>query len=62
MKVKIDQDLCIACGVCISLAPNIYDWDKNGKAKVIQEEVPEGKEDEAREALEDCPTEAIEEV
>lgn len=62
MKVKVDPDLCIACGSCISLAPEIYDWDDDGKAKAIVDVVPEDKEDDAKEGLESCPTEAIKEV
>jgi ferredoxin len=62
MKVKVDPDLCIACGACISTAPDIYDWDDDGKAKAIEGAIPADMEDEAREALESCPTEAIEEV
>lgn len=62
MKVKVDPDLCIACGACISLAPEVYDWDDDGKAQSIVDEVPDDMESEAREALESCPTEAIKEV
>lgn len=62
MKVSVDQDLCIACGACIDLAPSVYDWDDEGLAHVIVEEVPEEVEDLAREAVESCPTEAIKEI
>jgi ferredoxin len=62
MKVKVDPELCIACGNCISLAPEIYDWDDDGKAKAIEEEVPDDQEDEAKEGLESCPTDAIKEI
>lgn len=62
MKVKVDPDLCIACGACISLAPEVYDWDDDGKAHSIVDEVPGDMESEAQEALESCPTEAIKEV
>lgn len=59
MKVKVDPDLCIACGACISLAPDVYDWDADGKAQAIVEEVPNDQDDVALDALESCPTEAI---
>lgn len=63
MKVQVDPDVCIACGACISLAPDVYDWDDNGKAKAINGgEVSEDKENGAREGLESCPTEAIKEI
>ena len=62
MKVIVDPELCIACGACISLAPKVYDWDDEGKAKAIAETVPQDMEDVALEALESCPTEAIKRV
>jgi ferredoxin len=62
MKVSVDQDLCIACGTCIDLAPAVFDWDDEGLAHVIVEEVPEDAEDLVREAIESCPTDAIKET
>ena len=62
MKVKVDQELCIACGACISLVPEVFDWDENEKAKAIREEVSGDKESVVKEAVETCPTEAIKEI
>lgn len=59
MQVHVDPDLCIACGACISLAEEVYDWDDDGKAKAIEGDVPGDQEEIALEALESCPTEAI---
>lgn len=61
MKVIVDQDLCISCGLCIDTCPSVYDWNDDGKAEAIVDEVPADAEDDAREALESCPSEAIEE-
>lgn len=61
MKFVVDQDLCIACGACISIAPDVYDWNDDGKASAMDEDVPQNLEDEAKEGLESCPTEAIKE-
>ncbi len=62
MKVKVDPELCIACGACVSLVPEVYDWDDDGKAQAIEEEIASELEDQVREALDSCPTEAIEEA
>lgn len=62
MKVIVDQDLCIACGACIDIAPEIFDWNDEGLSHAIVDEVPEDKEDLAKEAIESCPTEAIKEA
>ena len=59
MKVMVDPELCIACGACISLASEVYDWDDDGKARAVTETVPPDMEDLALEGLESCPTEAI---
>lgn len=62
MKVTVDQDLCIACGACIDLCPNIFDWNDEGLSHVLAEEIPSEEEDCANEAIESCPTEAIKEI
>lgn len=59
MKAKVDPDLCIACGLCISTCPEVFDWDDE-KAKAINEDVPENYESCAQEAADGCPTSAIE--
>lgn len=59
MKVEVDPDLCIACGACVNIAPEIFDWDDDGKAKAIVDEVPEDSEEAANDSVESCPTEAI---
>ncbi|SHF08041.1 ferredoxin [Caldanaerobius fijiensis DSM 17918] len=61
MKVTVDQDLCIGCGACIDTCPEVFDWNDDGMAQVIVDEVPEDVEELARQALDDCPVEAIKE-
>jgi ferredoxin len=61
LKVHVDQDLCISCGLCIDTCPAVFDWNDDGKAHSTVDEVPSDAEDDAREALEGCPTEAIKE-
>ncbi|MEW6662032.1 MAG: ferredoxin [Bacillota bacterium] len=62
MKVAVDPDLCIACGACIDICPEVYDWNDEGIAHSIVEEVPSDAEESAREALESCPTDAIKDL
>ncbi|HEX3032051.1 MAG TPA: ferredoxin [Bacillota bacterium] len=60
MKTEVDQELCISCGACVSVSPEIYDWNGDEKAEAKNGgNVPEGMEDEAQEAADGCPTEAI---
>lgn len=59
MKVKVDQDLCISCAICIDICPEVFDWNDDDKAEVIVDEVPEELEDDVQDAIESCSTEAI---
>ncbi len=54
-KVKVNEDLCIGCGVCESLCPNVFKLE-NGKAKVIAEECGEC---DCQEAINSCSANAI---
>ena len=61
MRLIVDQELCISCGACIDVCPEVFDWNEDDKAHSIVDEVPATVEDQANEALESCPTDAIRE-
>ncbi len=56
MKPVVDQDLCIGCGLCANIAPDIFEMQDDGKAVAIVEET---QDDAAQEAADSCPTAAI---
>jgi ferredoxin len=58
MKVKIDADLCTACGLCTDSVPAVFKMGKD-VAEVINPEVPANLEGAVRDAASDCPAEAI---
>ncbi|HBG23096.1 MAG: ferredoxin [Syntrophaceticus sp.] len=60
-EVYVDPGICISCGTCIDMCPEIYDWDDEGKAEVV-DEVSNNLEECAQEALESCPVEAIKNI
>jgi ferredoxin len=61
MKVAVDPELCISCGLCVNTCPDVFEWGEDEKAKSAVDEVPEEHEEYAHEAVEGCPTSAISE-
>jgi ferredoxin len=59
MKVFVDADLCMGCGVCESIAPEIFLIGEDGIAKVMVDLVSPEMEDLVKQAVEECPEEAI---
>jgi ferredoxin len=58
MKVVIDADKCIGCGLCAQVAPDIYEM-QGDKAIMKVDEISEDKSADAKSGAEQCPTEAI---
>lgn len=53
------DDTCIACGACVSLAPDTFDLQPDGLAFVKAQPSGEAQLAACQEALESCPVEAI---
>ena len=58
MKVIVDADTCIGCGLCESTCPEVFKMDGD-KAVVIGSVVPEGAQVSCKKATEECPVTAI---
>ena len=62
MKVIVNQDKCIGCGNCVALTESkVFDFNDNGLAECILDEVSSDLEEVTNDAISQCPTEAIEE-
>ena len=59
MKAIIDAELCTGCELCVETCPEVFEMSDEDVAVVKADEVPSEAEDTAREAAEDCPSEAI---
>ncbi|MCZ4653864.1 ferredoxin [Gordonia amicalis] len=59
MKVTVN-DNCQGCGICEATAPDVFAVGDDGVAHVLLEEIPAELEAAVKEAMEECPTEAIE--
>ena len=58
MKVKVNQDACIGCGACASIAEEVFEINDEGFSQV-KGAVKAEQEEKAKEAIESCPTGAI---
>lgn len=59
MKLTVNKDLCIGCGACVSICPKVFAMDDDGFAYTKSTELIESEKENAIEALESCPTDAI---
>ena len=59
MKAEIDRDGCISCGLCVATCPNVFRMADDGLAEVYIEAIPNGSEDDAKEAQSNCPVSVI---
>jgi len=54
--VSVDQALCIGCGICIDMCPEVFSMIEDGKAQAIKDECELHSLEEVANA---CPVEAI---
>lgn len=59
MKACVDQDTCISCGVCVSMCPDVFQFNDDEKSYAIVDEVPEHLHDDAVATRDSCPVDAI---
>jgi len=59
MKAIVDQDLCIGCGICEGIVPEVFSLQNEPYAEVLLDPIPEEFQDATREAAEECPEAAI---
>lgn len=60
-KCHVDQDACIACGMCTAMCPEAFVINDEGKSEcsLPDGEVPEELEAGVEEAAASCPVQAI---
>ena len=62
-KARVKKDACIGCGLCTSIASEVFAFGDDGLAENIlgnDTELAEGLVDSVQEAADSCPTSAIE--
>ena len=58
-KVVVDYDLCEANAVCMGIIPEVLDLDDQDNLNVLDDEVTPEREQLIREAVRQCPRQAI---
>lgn len=59
-RIKLDQPRCVAAGLCVMVAPDVFDQrDDDGIAIVLTEEPAEESLAAVREAVTLCPAAAL---
>lgn len=60
MKVTVDENTCIGCGLCTGIADGVFELGDSGKAHVAHQ--PDASQEaDAKNALDSCPVSAISE-
>lgn len=62
MKVTVDEDRCRGHGMCLTLCPEVFQMTEDGYAVATPADVPADLEAAAKDALANCPEQAIVEI
>lgn len=58
MRFHVD-DSCIGCGMCEGTCPEVFSLNADALAVAVDGDVPADQIDSAKEAMENCPVNAI---
>jgi ferredoxin len=59
MKVHVNSQICAGMGICLGIAPEVFELHDDGYAIVLISEVKPEDEDAMRRAASQCPAQAI---
>jgi ferredoxin len=59
VRIVLDEERCQGHGRCYVLAPDLFDADEYGHCVLLVDQVPGGREDDARRGVENCPEQAL---
>ncbi len=59
MRLVLDAERCQGHGRCYSLAPDLFESDDVGHCVLLVDQVPRGREGDARSGVDNCPEQAL---
>lgn len=60
MRVRLDREKCEGYGTCVTVAPDVFDFDPDAdKAVVLTPVVDDSRADDFDEAIRSCPVHAL---
>lgn len=60
MRAYVDQDTCIGCGLCVTICPEVFQLNADGKAEAMADTTDDNR-DSVLEDIDSCPVSAIRE-
>lgn len=54
MRAFVDKELCIGCGLCEDICPEVFSIGDDGKAVATDDQIPEDIIEDARDAMDQC--------
>jgi ferredoxin len=58
-KIEVDWGLCESNGVCMGIIPEVFQLEDDDTLTVLQEDVTPENEERVRDAVRQCPRQAI---
>jgi len=59
MKGFVDKNICIGCGVCPTVCPEVFEMDDDGLAIASKDEMADNLVESEKDAKMQCPVNAI---
>lgn len=58
-QVAVDYDLCEANGICVGIAPEVFDLDDDDNLNLLRTEVTSENESRIEQTVDSCPRNAL---
>jgi ferredoxin len=59
MRIDVDYELCEANGVCVGMAPDVFELDSQEHLVVLTDDIPAQRRRELTEIVGSCPRSAL---